>query len=167
MAELGAIMCWERLAAIVAIMTAVVTASAALVRLYRTRSENKKAEKKVSIELTDRLEGKNLRYGMLHVRDGTDEDLKPLINREHYLEREDGRKYSATIKYTERLGFQFKCFAEYGNHDFTEIKHLLEDAGFEYVSQGRQDSEKAWFVLPEYGEARTREGFVNNFYFPH
>jgi hypothetical protein len=88
------------------------------------------------------------------------------VNEEHYVEREDGREYSATIQYPERLGFQFKCFAEYGSHHFTEIKKLLEDAGFKYVSQGRQDSEKAWFVLPEYGEARTREGFVNNFYFP-
>jgi hypothetical protein len=160
-------MSWETLAAIVAILTALVTVSAAIVRLYKTRSEDKKGEKKISIELTDPLERMNLRYGVLHVRDGTDEDYKPKMNREHDLEREDGRKYAATVNYTERLGFQFKCFAEYGNHNFANIKQLLEDAGYKYVSQGRQDTEKVWFVSPEYGEVRTREGFVNNFYFPY
>jgi hypothetical protein len=150
------------LAAIVAILGALV----AIVRFYRNVKANKRSTKKISIELTDQLEQKNLKYGVLHVRNGTDEDPTTMVNEEHYLEKEDGRKYSTTIQYIERLGFQFKCFAEYGNHDFTEIKNLLENAGFKYVSQGRQDSEKAWFVLPEYGEARTREGFVNNFYFP-
>ena|SRR5215208_5933846 len=159
-------MSWETLAAIVAILATLVTALAAIARLYRTRSENKKVEKKISIEPTDPLEEKNLRYGVLHVRDSTDEDHKRRMNREQYLEREDGGKYATTVKYTERLGFQFKCFAEYGNHDFADIRQLLEDAGFKHVSQGRQDTQKAWFVLPEYGEVTTREGFVNNFYFP-
>jgi hypothetical protein len=151
------------LAAIVAILGALV----AIVRFYRNKIVDKKTTKKISIALTDQLEEKNLRYGVLHVQDGRDDDPSTVVkNEEHYLEREESGKYSATIEYIERLGFQFKCFAEYGNHDFTDIKNLLENAGFKYVSQGRQDSEKVWFVLPEYGEARTREGFVNNFYFP-
>jgi hypothetical protein len=113
------------------------------------------------------LQEKNLRYGVLHVQDGTDDGPKALINKPYLMERENGNKYSATIEYVERLGFQFKCFAEYGNNSFTEIKELLEEAGFKSVSEGRRDSQKAWFLLPEYGESRTREGFVNNYYFPH
>lgn len=55
----------------------------------------------------------------------------------------------------------------FSEEDFEEIKELLEEAGFKSISQGSEDPQKAWFLLPGYGETRTREGFVDNYYFPY
>jgi hypothetical protein len=123
-------------------------------------------EQKISLKVTSELEGKSLRFGVLHVRDGTDEEPSALLNVQHYLQKEDGNEYSTTIEYDKRLGFQFKCFVDYGSNDFAEIRELLEQAGFKSISRGPRNSQRAWFLLPEYAEYTTETGFENNFHLP-
>jgi hypothetical protein len=140
--------------------------------LQTLADEEEKDRKTVSFEVTDELQEKNLPFSILHVRDGIDGD-EAWLNQPHYLNTEDFKRYSTTIEYTKELGFQFKCFVDYGSNDYNEIERLLRAAKFHGISN-EQRLRRAWFLLPrpeenpeykEYGEHETRGGYVNN-YFP-
>jgi hypothetical protein len=134
---------------------------------------DEKVEGTIAFEVTDEqvmdeLQRRNLEFGVLHVRDGKEQanDYGPLLNDPHFLEQEGARRYSTTLKYTKRLGVQFKCFVNYGNNDYNDIKQLLEQVGFHSVTQGARESRRAWFLLPGYDDYRTPTGEVNNFHYP-
>jgi hypothetical protein len=127
-----------------------------------------KAEETIRLRVTDELQRRNLQFGVLHVRDGKEQtaDYGPLLNDPLFLEPEDGNRYSTTIEYTKRLGVQFKCFVNYGDNDYDDIERLLEEAGYDSISQGAPGSRRAWFLLREYREYETPTGEVNNFHYP-
>jgi hypothetical protein len=130
-----------------------------------------KDKKIISLTLSEELQERRAHFSVLHVCDGKEheENHGPLLNRPHYLVATNAYEYSTTIEYTTRLGFQFKCFVDYGSNDYGEMKRLLEEAGFRSVSQGGEESRRAWFLLPEheeYEEYETPDGSVNNYYSP-
>jgi hypothetical protein len=121
-------------------------------------------EGKISIQVTDKLQERNLLFGVRHVQDGLGEDVE-VFNRDYVLTKENGNKYSIGITYAEGLGFQFKSFVHYGNNDFVEIRELLEEGGFWSVSQDLMEP-RAWFLLPDYPVFRARGDYDNNIFYP-
>ena len=128
---------------------------------------NRKTKKTISFELTNKeLQQKDLRYVLLHVRDGASDSLTVSRDRPYPMDKMNGNKYSATVEYNEGLGFEFKCFAENENYTSEKIKELLkEEDNFKSVSS-EPSSHRAWFLLPGYTEVRTNEGIYNNYYGP-
>jgi hypothetical protein len=121
------------------------------------------------IHISDELRIPSFRFGLLHVRDGKDDvrSSGPLINKEIPFEEIDRLgNMEAVVESVTSLGFQFKCYVDHEEHNFGELKNLLEGAGFTQVSEGAGRPFRAWFILPGYTTYVTTDGITDNFYYP-
>lgn len=125
---------------------------------------------RIVITIPEGLQAENVKFGLLHVRDGKDEmpDRGPLLNKWVRFSRPDrhGRSW-AKVGYVRRLGFQFHCYVDYRVYGFEEIKRALENGGYTEVYPDT-DPRRAWFLLPGYKACRTADEnpMVNNFFYP-
>ena len=85
-----------------------------------------------------------------------------MLNRKILFKQENPNRYSVTVEYTERLGFQFKYCVKYRNYDVNEVKQLLEKVAKIYSASPDEEG-LAWFLLREYKKHRTLTGEVNNY----
>lgn len=152
-------------------------------------------EKTLVIELTDedifhKFQNMGLRFGVLYVKSGKD-DIgiqqarlasstnryetsiiayhMQVLNEVHWFEEGGDNSYFTTMRFVGALGFQFKCFVDFGNNDFAEIKSLLEECDFTSVAEGAGQMQRAWFLLPAYYRVTTYwtgDNLWNNFYYP-
>lgn len=124
----------------------------------------------IVLHLSEELRNLHMSFGLLHVRDGKDEisDKGPLLNQEIGLTDKDRQGTLETqVTFAKHLGFQFKCFVDFRPHDFNQVKSLLEANGFKDVSLGQGKPYRAWFILPDYPTDTTKDGFLNNYYYPN
>jgi hypothetical protein len=127
------------------------------------------ATARIVIVLNDDLQKLNLKFWLLHVRDGKDEvrDAGPLLNEEIAFRPVDRRgTMEATVRYAKSLGLQFKCFAEQGNHTFETVETRLKDNGFVEISKGVGPKFRVFFILTEHPTYTTVDKFLNNYYYP-
>ena len=105
------------------------------------------------------------RFGLLHVERGGHPKSKTEINVERRFKRVD---YKGTLRVrvpcVRRHGFVFTCFVDYGDLPFTKVKRELENEGFTDVSKADGMSQRAFFILLEYGKIQKR--FLNNEFLP-
>jgi hypothetical protein len=123
----------------------------------------------IVIRLSDDLQKLNLHFGLLHVRDGKDElkDSGPLLNEEIEFRAVDRRgTLEAVVKFSKRLGFQFKCFVDQGEYGYDRIETLLKDNKFVEISKGEGKRNRIWFILPDQSTYKTFDEFINNYYYP-
>jgi len=127
------------------------------------------ATARIVIHLGDDLQKLNLRFGVLHVRDGKDEmkDSGPILNEEIEFRPVDRRgTMEATVTYSKRLGFQFKSFVDHGEYDYERIEQLLKNSQFTDISRGQGKKFRIWFILNDFPTYNTFDGFLNNYYYP-
>jgi hypothetical protein len=127
------------------------------------------ASARIIIHLPEDLQKLNLQFGVLHVRDGKDEVLGTgdIVNEEIPFRSVDRQgTMEATITYTKRLGFQFKCFVDHRQYEYAQIERLLKEAGFLDPSEGGGKKFRIWFILEGYPTYTTIDGFMNNYYYP-
>jgi hypothetical protein len=140
-----------------------------VVVLLFVQKSSDSASTRIVIQLTDELQRANLRFGVLHARDGKDDipGSGPILNEEVSFKQLDRHgTMEATISYSKRLGFQFKCFVDHGELEYEKIKQLLEDAGFLEISKGQGKRFRIWFILKGYPTYQTMDGFINNYFYP-
>jgi len=109
------------------------------------------------------------KFGLLHVRDGKDEvsDRGELSNKIHWFKKVDQQgNLKISMRYTRNLGFQFKCFADYKEISFGQLKEMLEEKGYLHVTRGEGKAERIWFILPDYPSCKTLDKIENNFIYP-
>lgn len=123
---------------------------------------------RIELKIPDDTIPTGVYFGVLHVRDGTDQqdDKGPLRNKELSFRRRSPDALIARVRYTRRLGCQFKCFAKHAGVPFDEIKGILERLGFEDVTVGEGKQFRAWFVVPNYRVVEAAGNIKNNFHFP-
>ena len=106
-------------------------------------------------------------FSLLHVRRGGYATNRAEINVEKKFKRVD---YKGTLRVRvpciRRHGFTFKCFVDYGDLPFTEVKRELERQGFTDVSKASGMNHRAFFILPEYGKVKVKKRFLNNEFLP-
>jgi hypothetical protein len=127
------------------------------------------ATARIVIRLDEDIQKLNLRFGLLHVRDGKDElrDSGPTLNEEIEFQAVDRRgTFEAVVKFSKRLGFQYKCFVDQGEHGFEKVEALLKSNRFVEISKGEGKRNRIWFILPEHPTYKTFDGFINNYYYP-
>ncbi|MCP4594790.1 MAG: hypothetical protein GY842_29005 [bacterium] len=148
-----------------------VVVAAALARYFAklVRGKAGKRTARILIKVPLGLTGSDMEFGLLHVRDGKDdvEDRGPLLNKTKSFKAVDERgTLAARIKYSKRLGFQFKCFVDHPGMDFAEVKGILKKAGFPAVEKGGGKQQRAWFLHPDYPTCKTVDQITNNFFYP-
>jgi hypothetical protein len=125
----------------------------------------------IKTKITKELAKDNFVFGLLHVRNGKDQipDHSPLLNNEKEPDLV-GDMLIFNVEFNGHLGFQFKCFVDYGRStqsvEYSKVKSMLEDAGFSSITEDGGKSKRAWFILPKYEVCTTNDGFTNNFYSP-
>jgi hypothetical protein len=127
------------------------------------------ANARIVIHLSEELQKLNLDFTLLHMRDGKDEvkDSGPLLNEEvpfRALDRQG--TFEANVKYTQRLGFQFKCFVNQGRYDCDTILQLLKENRFTEIATGVGPNFRIYFIIPEYQTYKTTDNFLNNYFYP-
>jgi hypothetical protein len=123
----------------------------------------------IVIHLSDELQKLNLQFELLHVRDGKDQvkDSGPLLNEEVPFRPIDRHgTLEAAVTYRKRLGFQFKCFVNQGEVDYSKLEQLLKESGFVNISKGVGPRFRIFFVLQDYPTYTTIDGFLNNYFYP-
>jgi len=150
--------------------------TAALIVVYglayvRKMSASDLASTRIVIHLSDDLQKLDLQFGLLHIRDGVDQqrDSGPLRNTEMAFAPVDRHgTLEVVVTYQKRLGFQFKCFVDAGSRPFDEVSRLLAENGFVDVSPGQGVRSRIWFILNEYPTVETdnKPPFKNNFFYP-
>lgn len=113
---------------------------------------------------------KDLKFGVLYVRDGRDElpEHGKLRNKDIPFEELDKRgTLVATIKHDPILGCQFKCFIEHRGLTSDQVKPFLERSGFKEPDESMADPFRTYFLLTEYPTCKTMpEGWTNNINYP-
>lgn len=120
-----------------------------------------------------------LRWGVNYIRDGRDNVVPNLSEREKWFARLKNQivyfnghyQKKAKIRFYRTLGCQFKCFIELDDQDlFEDLENFLERNGYYNISRKKcKDIERIWFIhkdMDQYDEVTTPEGFVNNFFYP-
>jgi hypothetical protein len=108
-------------------------------------------------------------FRLLYVRDGRDQIAKagPYRMRTYrFAEESRGERklLVAGFRHSKTLGAQFKCFVD--TEDRNRMSAALTDAGFGDVTQDEDKvrrPDRLWFLLSEFGEAVTADGYRNNF----
>lgn len=73
----------------------------------------------------------------------------------------------AQIRRPDRMGFQFKCFAEFRDLDWRYVSAELANAGFEPDAKpGDGEYQRVWFLLRDEEKISGPEGIVDNFFYP-
>jgi hypothetical protein len=122
---------------------------------------------------------KNVNWKMLYIRDGgegTNIENKVMKFREYKSKNPGESIVGIKVKSNPRLGFQFKCFAEFTGTDkqnenlYPEFKTHMEKMGFHQV-EGMAYDGKVWFLIPEeykLGKIKASpvENIINNIWYP-
>jgi hypothetical protein len=145
---------------------------------------------KHTIELTLHPDLGGYEWNVLHIRDGNDEDMAGLSEREKWFARlrntirplgeasgESARR-TVTLRFYRPLGLQFKCFLDVENHEVAEEAwRLLEASGcseLDLTDERRENGRtfvRVWFLHPDtkdggrYRIAR-KSGKINSFFYP-
>lgn len=120
-----------------------------------------------------------LRWGVIYVRDGRDDVVPKLSEREKWFARlrnkiiyfkgYNPKKAKKAIRFYRTLGCQFKCFVELDNLDsFEDLSAFLEANGYKEISKGKRYG-RVWFIhndTEKYEIVKTSEGIPNNFLYP-
>jgi hypothetical protein len=139
----------------------------------RVRSRRAKKQAVIELPLSGMLfEDSRFRFGLLHVKDGRDQSAEqsPLVNTTHWFEQASGDRprLVVSLRYTKRLGAQFKCFADYREMGVEEAERVLggEEAIGVVNRAGAPGSSRVWFLLHSHETVATSDGFANNFIDP-
>ena len=73
----------------------------------------------------------------------------------------------ATIRYQKSLGFQFKCFVDHEPYEYEKITKLVKASNCLDVSKGEGKQFRIYFIVKEYKQYTTVDGFVNNIFYPY
>ncbi len=97
-------------------------------------------------------------YGLRIVREGLDEDDRPLVNRTLRF-TEQGGTMGCEVEYQEKWGLQFKCFV-----DLPAIPESLTHLPSEWVNT-EQVGRRVWFLLDDehYEKYGTKSSYANNY----
>ena len=136
-------------------------------RLVRRRLSRETAH--IYVTVPERLRSFNVRFGLLHVRDGKDYygAEGPVLHQEILSKNADRRGTRvAHVRYKKHLGFQFKWFTDYSGITFEDVSQALENAGFPHVGKGAGKQPRIWFIHPDYSVYEQPDGIKNNFYYP-
>jgi hypothetical protein len=161
------ILAFSPLTKIVFIIWVLLTAIVILMLFVPKTSET--ASARIVIHLSEELQKLNLRFELLHVRDGKDEvkDSGPLLNEEVPFRAIDRHgTLEANVRYSKRLGFQFKCFVNQGEYGYGQLEQLLKDSQFVEISKGVGPKFRIFFILQDYPTYKTIDGFLNNYFYP-
>lgn len=112
---------------------------------------------------------KGPKFGLLHIRDGKDESPDKghqTLKKYEFKELDRRGTLGVSVRYNRKLGFQFKCYADYKGIEFGEIKDALENCGFISVGPGAGKPGRAWFIHPDYPIYETYDKNKNNFFYP-
>jgi hypothetical protein len=132
----------------------------ALARTRRTR---------VDLHLKRASVDPRLKFGLLHVRDGGEDDPErgPLRNKKCWFRwRTRGVGLTAIVRHRPLLGFQFKCFVDHPNMTFNDVRDALEAYGFLSVTAAAGSPNRAYFLLSGFATTGSPGDIVNNFQFP-
>jgi hypothetical protein len=126
---------------------------------------------RIPLDLTvDVAKDERIRFGVLHISDGYEggDEVGPLLNvtKDFRRDREDATRLSARLRYERRLGCQFKCFANFRDLSFEEVRSLLEQqVEIREVTRGGVPN-RALFLHKCYAVVQTKDGYTNNFVYP-
>ncbi len=124
----------------------------------------------ISLKVSEELLNTGAKFGLLHVRDGKDEDPDrgPKKNKKKWFKKVDKKgNLRTSVRYTKNLGFQFKCFADYREINFDRLKEMLEKNKYRNVSKGEGKVKKrAFFIHHDHPTCKSIEGFENNYFYP-
>lgn len=118
---------------------------------------------KVELPISLRIQRPELKFGVIHARndDGT------LINRINWFKEGRAGRWHAEIRHPRNIGFQYKCFVDYGSSCGSDevIKWLVAE-GYKDPRVGGGKPNRVWFILPDKPTIADLAGFVNNQYYP-
>ena len=141
-----------------------------IIALKRTIHLLKTDNIEISINVSEELLNTGAKFGLLHVRDGKDEDPDrgPKKNKKRWFKKIDKRgNLRTSVRYTKNLGFQFKCFADYREINFDRFKEMLEKNKYRNVSKGEgKVKNRAYFIHYGHPTCKSIEGFENNYFYP-
>jgi hypothetical protein len=102
--------------------------------------------------------GDGCSYGLRMVREGLDDDDRPLINETKWF-IEHGDALGCDVEYHDRWGLQFKCFV-----DLPSIPESLAHLPREWVN-AEQVGRRVWFLLDDerYEKYGTKTYYTNNY----
>jgi len=118
---------------------------------------------KVELPMSSRIQGPEFKFGVIHARndDGT------IINRVNWFKEGRAGRWHAAIRHPRNIGFQYKCFVDYGSSwRSDEVIKWLAAEGYKNPSLGGGKPNRVWFILPDKPTAADPAGFVNNHYYP-
>jgi hypothetical protein len=118
---------------------------------------------KLELPSSLRIQRPGFKFGVIHARsdDGT------LINRINRFKKDRAGRWHAEIRHSRDVGFQYKCFVDYGpSHDSDEVIKWLVAEGYEDPRVGGGKPNRVWFILPDKPTIADPAGFVNNSYYP-
>jgi len=118
---------------------------------------------KVALPMSSRIQGPEFKFGVIHARndDGT------IINRVNWFKKGRAGRWRAAIRHPRNIGFQYKCFVDYGSSCRSgEVIKWLAAEGYKNPSLGGGKPNRVWFILPDKPTAADPAGFVNNHYYP-
>ncbi len=123
----------------------------------------------IFLKVPEEVLNTEIKFGLLHVRDGKDEvsDRGELLNKINWFKKVDRQgNLKTSVRYTKNLGFQFKCFADYMDINFDQLKEVLEKNGYLRVTKGEGKAKRVWFIHPDYPSCKTVDKIENNFFYP-
>lgn len=96
------------------------------------------------------------------------DDKENAINKDYdFKEGKSGRDLEATLRAKKRQGFDYKCFADFTEREFSEAKEALQQLGLVEVTPDGEETTRAWFLIPGRPvRTTTRRGFRNNVWYP-
>ena len=118
---------------------------------------------KVELPISLRNQRPEFKLGVIHARndDGT------LINRINWFKQGRAGRWYAEIRHPRRVGFQYKCFIDYGSsYHSDEVIEWLVTEGYKDAKVGGGKPNRVWFILPGKPTITDPAGFVNNQYYP-
>ena len=124
----------------------------------------------ISLNVSEELLSTGAKFGLLHVRDGKDEDPDrgPKKNKKRWFKKIDKRgNMRNAVSSTKNLGFQFKCFADYREINFDRLKEMLEKNKYLNVSKSEgKVKNRAYFIHYDHPTCKSIEEFENNYFYP-
>lgn len=105
----------------------------------------------------------DIRLGVLHARN----DDGQIVNRVHWFRPTRNGTWRATIRHPRRVGFQYKCFVDYGGSWSTcSVKAELVEGDFLEPDEGKGKPKRIWFLLPSHPMVTDPSGIRNNCFYP-
>ena len=153
----------EVVSAVVAgVLSGVITGAILGIFLWSIRRANTEVFK-VELPMLSRIQGPEFKFGVIHARndDGT------IINRVNWFKEGRTGRWHAAIRHPRNIGFQYKCFVDYGSsYRSDEVIKWLAAEGYKNPSLGGGKPNRVWFIIPDKPTIADPAGFVNNQYYP-